>query len=1347
MKFNIKAIATHSLFLLTFIGVTACGGDKQVSLPEALINEKIVSDNVSITEQETLTVSAKSLQQVSFNYTTKANVGTTKSATGTIDLPDQNSTVSGNLTLALDIVDLAGISQVTLDFSNGNSNILSLQVCGGAAQSCDITSQANNSEYRLFVNGINPLDYQWKTGANIINVWVDNKLGDRSIAATLNLNWQPIALSQINAQFSNIVVNQVTGKATGDLEITWDRLASHLFYNVFIASENGVNSQNFSTLADGQARLLLIDNKVVFTGLDANKEYFYTVSGVDDSGESAFAGHQSVIDLSRGAPIVSDDIVSLNQGETSIINVVENDTTSSGQLAIISFTQPTNGIVTDNGDGTLSYQHDGSAVTTDQFTYKVNNGTFDSATATVNITITLVNTPAPTPDPVVNEKPVLTATPLIQSIPENSAVDTPISTISAVDPEGDAQVWSISAGNGDGVFGIDNTGAVTVVDTTELNFELTTQYILTVKAEDAAAPLIFETIDITVNITDILENQQLIPDATFNTNGVKSFNTYSYAGDDSIVNTVRQADGKLVMIVNTTVSGGQSLDENISAIRLNTDGSVDSSYGDNGRRTFAFADSQVASKAIVDASDNIYIVGTDYGGVATAMVIKIDASGNLDTSFNIDGKVEFTNPDNTSGVDIYNHSNGYLYIATSGESSSIPYNVLKVFRIDVTGTIASLNSDSGFAEFELFTDHNFDVVGISEISTGELVVFGTDDDPVLVEGNFGIAVLNQSDLTQPSIVATSFDTKTIIDGSGTTAEFMKSYLSLTADSYIVAGESKYINGVSFSPEAAMLKINVTNTAITLDTGFASSGAFVADLDGDSTAPSSIESLVVDSANNISFVANSVDLNLGDATYLTGQVDSTGIITPGFNTQTILSNATFEQASDLIIDTTTNNLYVASNDASLSYNNVAFQQFLNDGSPVANSTQLLNFTSSNETLTGVNLLQSAANAGDIWISSEAPKDDFSGVAIQVSVLDSAGELDKSKTKNIGGGQMELSTYGPSLELSDGSIIYTIHGVEASELYVYKVSGGDFTSDAAFVPGIGFAAVQLPFTNGSFNEVTLDTVNNQIVISGTNMDASSAFVIKVNVTDGSLYTGGSFVNGFATINIASEITLSFDQVIPQTDGTLIGLGNIDNAGFSQPFLVKLTPNGALDTSFNTTGYKIFNLSLPNNVLVANGLRQLADSSYIFSVNNFTSSHSHLVKTDSSGVLDPLFASAGVLNISLGSNFTIINDMALDSDDNLYAVGTALNTTNDNLVLKVDTQSGVLSPTFNAYSTPGYWMFDEGGEEVIDRVLFDLLNDRLLLGSTVDSSVEYNDPVLGLSFVRDLRVSAFMLTQLDN
>ncbi|MFC3115100.1 retention module-containing protein [Cellvibrio fontiphilus] len=123
--------------------------------------------------------------------------------------------------------------------------------------------------------------------------------------------------------------------------------------------------------------------------------FTYTIS--DGNGGTDTASVTVTVTANTAPVAVADSITlfeggvatSLNGGATSLL---ANDTDAEGNpLTAILVTGPAHGTLTLNADGTFSYIHDGSETTVDSFTYKVNDGTVDGNTVTVNINITPVN--------------------------------------------------------------------------------------------------------------------------------------------------------------------------------------------------------------------------------------------------------------------------------------------------------------------------------------------------------------------------------------------------------------------------------------------------------------------------------------------------------------------------------------------------------------------------------------------------------------------------------------------------------------------------------------------------------------------------------------------------------------------------------------------------------------------------------------------------------------------------------------------------------------------------------------------------------------------------------------------
>ena len=91
---------------------------------------------------------------------------------------------------------------------------------------------------------------------------------------------------------------------------------------------------------------------------------------------------------------------------------------------------------------------------------------------------------------------------------EDAAVDDPVGTVSATDPDGDDVTYSITAGNTGTVFAIDDeTGAITVA--AALDHENTDEHTLTAEASDGKGGK--DTVTVTVTVTDVAEDAPPAP--------------------------------------------------------------------------------------------------------------------------------------------------------------------------------------------------------------------------------------------------------------------------------------------------------------------------------------------------------------------------------------------------------------------------------------------------------------------------------------------------------------------------------------------------------------------------------------------------------------------------------------------------------------------------------------------------------------------------------------------------------------------------------------------------------------------------------------------------------------------
>lgn len=100
------------------------------------------------------------------------------------------------------------------------------------------------------------------------------------------------------------------------------------------------------------------------------------------------------------APITQNDAASVQQGGSTTIDILANDSDSDGTLVastVSILTQPAHGTISvDPGTGVVNYLHDGNGSAPDSFTYNVrDNGNLLSNTATVNLSVISTDPVAP----------------------------------------------------------------------------------------------------------------------------------------------------------------------------------------------------------------------------------------------------------------------------------------------------------------------------------------------------------------------------------------------------------------------------------------------------------------------------------------------------------------------------------------------------------------------------------------------------------------------------------------------------------------------------------------------------------------------------------------------------------------------------------------------------------------------------------------------------------------------------------------------------------------------------------------------------------------------------------------
>jgi uncharacterized delta-60 repeat protein len=281
-----------------------------------------------------------------------------------------------------------------------------------------------------------------------------------------------------------------------------------------------------------------------------------------------------------------------------------------------------------------------------------------------------------------------------------------------------------------------------------------------------------------------------------------------------------QADGKIVVAGNTTIGGSQYYIHNWVLMRYLTNGSLDPSFGANGKLNldFAGANDQITGLAI-QSDGKILAAGWALGYDDNFAFARFLPNGSLDTTFGGDGKVMFSLFGNDHIAAISLQTDGKVVFAGSSFSTSDYVIHFVVGRLNTNGTL----------------DHTFDSDGI--VTTD----FGSTSSPawsVLAQADGKIVACgwNLSTVTDYDFVLARYNANGSLDNSfdgngklstdfNGRADVAYKIVRTAAGKYVVAGTSYYEN-IPGGFELALARYNANGA---LDTTFSGDGKLATDV--------------------------------------------------------------------------------------------------------------------------------------------------------------------------------------------------------------------------------------------------------------------------------------------------------------------------------------------------------------------------------------------------------------------------------------------------------------------------------------------------------------------------------------
>lgn len=317
-------------------------------------------------------------------------------------------------------------------------------------------------------------------------------------------------------------------------------------------------------------------------------------------------------------------------------------------------------------------------------------------------------------------------------------------------------------------------------------------------------------------------------DTTFSTDG-KAIVAFDYGGggDDRATGIAIQNDGKIVLV---GYSQKQSMGDNdIALARLNTDGSLDTSFTGDGRKFIGFnnggkGDDRGAAVAI-QPNGSIVVVGyAQAGGTGNDdfAIARVTPNGTLDRSFSGDGKKTLafnlggTGNDRATSVAL--QSDGAIVVGGSASSTGGDGD-FAVARIKKNGSMDKSFSGDGrkTIAFNLGASLEDQATGVAIQADGSIVLGGFAQ--ISATGDFDFAV---TQLTSTGEIDTSFSTdgkKTIPFNTGGSDNDIANGVLLQPDGKILL----YGHALNTDPANTDFAITRLDTDGQLDTSFGTGG--------------------------------------------------------------------------------------------------------------------------------------------------------------------------------------------------------------------------------------------------------------------------------------------------------------------------------------------------------------------------------------------------------------------------------------------------------------------------------------------------------------------------------------------
>jgi len=340
-------------------------------------------------------------------------------------------------------------------------------------------------------------------------------------------------------------------------------------------------------------------------------------------------------------------------------------------------------------------------------------------------------------------------------------------------------------------------------------------------------------------------------------------------------------------------------------------------------------------------------------------------------------------------------------------------------------------------------------------------------------------------------------------------------------------------------------------------------------------------------------------------------------------------------------------------------------------------------------TGGKVITSSAlsdvEAKDMLIKSDGEIVVAGGVAAG-NILQGFGFLARYTIDGSGGiaESAGLATYDGGfraiVQQADGKLVAVGFGQDASgqlDGIVARFNAG-FGADTGFGT-MGIVRTPLGSADGAFEDVLVDPDGNYVVVGSIDQGGFDHGVIARYLSDGTLDT--SFASTGMIITGLTKIR--FNGVALQPDGKLVVVGSFDAGGGKDVLVMRFDADGTLDAGFNGSGIAITPVGTLDDE--ASAVLVQPDDKIVVSATAhaavIATERPSLIRYQPDGTLDSTFASGGIVQGFLVAGGTTADDVLLQPDGKLVAVGLGYSLLRHGYVVMRFLDDGTPDATFGA------------------------------------------------------------------